>query len=116
MKKNKIIYLIIILAGIMILTANAGICAQDVAQHVPAVPAQIPTRPDEGLQPAITKFFITMMGVLISSVIIWAGLSFYNKFFVKRGQMLKSNGEEDLKTPKTIDDAVLFFIKKNKLK
>ncbi len=82
----------------MILTANAGLCEQ--------------TR-SAGMSMAITKFVLAMGGVLLSSVIIYVGLTVYNKFFVKsRSHSLE---EEILKTPKTVDDAVRFFIHKNKL-
>lgn len=59
------------------------------------------------------KFLYAMGGVALSSFIIFAGLTIYNKLFVKRH---KANDEDDLSTPDSIDDAVVFFIRKNKLR
>lgn len=55
-----------------------------------------------------------MGGVALSSIIIFAGLTVYNKFFVKQ-QRPHSLEEEILKTPKTTEEAIKFFINKNKL-
>ncbi len=115
LKNKKLILIgILILVGIIILSANAGFCADAVAQHTPALPAGTPVKNDV-LHNAIIKFTITMAGVLLSSVLIWAGLSIYNKFFVKTTTRNVSPDDDILRTPKTIEDAVAFFIKKNKL-
>ena len=105
---------LLILAGIMILSANAGFCADAVAQHVPALPAGTPTKTDV-FQNTLIKFAITMCGVLLSCICIWAGLTIYNRFFVKTSTRRISPDDDILKTPKTIEEAVTFFIKKNKL-
>lgn len=55
-----------------------------------------------------------MGGVALSSIIIFTGLTVYNKFFVKQ-QRPHSLEEEILKTPKTTEEAIKFFINKNKL-
>ena len=56
-----------------------------------------------------------MGGVALSSLIIFIGLTIYNKFFVH--SRLDGNSEDDvLKTPRSIDEALTFFIKKNKIK
>lgn len=82
----------------MFLTVNAGLCE---------------TTRNTAMSTAITKFLLAMGGVALSSIIIYTGLTVYNKFFVRN----KSHSIEDeiLKTPKTVDDAVKFFIQKNKL-
>ena len=59
------------------------------------------------------QFLYAMGGVALSSFIIFAGLTIYNKLFVKKH---KRNDDDDLSTPDSIDDAVVFFIKKNKLR
>lgn len=59
------------------------------------------------------KFLFAMGGVALSSFIIFAGLTVYNKIFVKKS---KADEDDDLSTPNSIDDAVVFFIKKNKLR
>lgn len=93
--KNKIFSLVITL----ILAANAGFCAQ--------------TR-TVAISDLMIKFVIAMVGVMLASVVIWAGLAIYNKMLI--GKKPVSNDEEILKTPKTIDEAVKFFISKNRLR
>lgn len=61
------------------------------------------------------KFIMAMGGVVISTFVIFAGLTIYNKFFVER-KNIRFNKDDSLSTPSTIDDAVIFFIKKNKLR
>ena len=82
----------------MFFTVNAGLCEQARSTDMTTT---------------VTKFALAMGGVVLSSIIIYAGLTIYNKFFVKN----RSHGFETeiLKTPKTVDDAVKFFINKNKL-
>ncbi len=93
--KNKIISTIFTL----ILTANVGLCEQT---HTSA------------MHTAAVKFGLAMGGVVLSSLIIYFGLTIYNKFFAK---MVNLKYEEDaLKTPQTTDEAVRFFIHKNKLR
>ena len=58
------------------------------------------------------KFIMAMGGVVISTFVIFAGLTIYNKFFVER-KNIRFNKDDSLSTPSTIDDAVIFFIKKN---
>lgn len=82
----------------MFLTVNAGLCEQ--ARNT-------------SMTTTITKFALAMGGVVLSSLIIFVGLTVYNKFFVKIRK--HSIEEEILRTPKTVDDAVNFFIHKNKL-
>ena len=60
------------------------------------------------------KFLYVMGGVVLSSVIIFAGLTIYNRFFVK--QNYAKSCDDTLKTPDNTGDAVSFFIKKNKLR
>ena len=94
--KNKIFNTFL---ALIFLTANAGLCEQ--------------TR-SAVMHNAIIKFGLAMGGVALSSIIIFAGLTLYNKFFVKQ-QRPHSLEEEILKTPKTTEEAIKFFINKNKL-
>ena len=64
---------------------------------------------------SIIKFSFAMAGVLVSSVIIYLGLTVYNKIR-ENSQAELSFEEEILKTPKTKDDAIRFYIKKNRLR
>lgn len=67
------------------------------------------------IKEAVIKFVLAMGGVALSSFVLFAGLSIYNKFFVER-KYIRFNNDDSLSTPNTIDDAVIFFIKKNKLR
>ncbi len=60
------------------------------------------------------KFLYAMGGVVLSSVIIFAGLTLYNRFFVS--PKYTKNDDATLKTPDNTEDAISFFIKKNKLR
>ena len=60
----------------------------------------------------IVKFSITMIGVVISIVSIFIGLTIYNKI---RNNLGLNTEDEILKAPKTKDDAIKFFIRKNKI-
>ena len=114
--KLKNLSLIILLGLIILLSTQAGICAEEIAQHVPAAAEAIPSKQAAGITLTATKLIVTMLGVVLSSVIIWAGLSIYNKFFVKSSLKNGALPEDTLNTPKTIQEAVTFFVKKNKLK
>ncbi len=93
--KNKFFLLVITL----ILTTNAGFCAQ--------------TR-TVAISDLMIKFVIAMVGVMLASVVIWAGLAMYNKILMRK--VSTATEDEILKTPKTIDKAVKFFISKNRLR
>lgn len=93
--KNKLLLIT------LFLTANAGFCET--------------TARDTVIHSAFVKFGFAMGGVLISSLIIYAGLTIYNKFFVKSSNSYCSD-DELTKTPKTTDEAIKFFIRKNRLK
>ena len=58
------------------------------------------------------KFGKVMLGVLIASVVIYVILCIWNAF------LKRSNNPEieksSLKSPQNVDDAILFFINKNK--
>lgn len=94
--KNKFFNTIITL---LFLTANAGLCEQ--------------TR-TAVMQNPMFKFALSMGGVLLSCIVIFAGLKLYKKFFYNR---IKTNSLQDeiLKTPRTTGEAIKFFINKNKL-
>ena len=58
---------------------------------------------------------MAMGGVVISTFVIFLGLTIYNKLFVER-KNIKFNQDDSLTTPNTVEDAVIFFVKKNKLR
>jgi len=80
---------------------------------ITAIPAF--SAPTEEVKATAIKFILAMGGVVFSSFIIFAGLAFYNKFFVER-KNIKFDKEDSLTTPSTVDDSIVFFIKKNKLR
>lgn len=119
MKNNllKILSLLGIIAIIYFLTNDIGYCAASAAQTAQttadAVSQTAPAA--NNIHNTIIKFAFAMGGVILSSVLIFAGLTVYNKIFVKNPHY--ANSEDDvLKTPKTVDDAIVFFLKKNRLK
>lgn len=85
-------------AAVILITANPAFSAQAV-----------------GIKQTAVKFLITMGGVALSSFIIFAGLSIYNKFFAEKN-FNKSDKDDSLSTPDNTDEAITFFIKKNKLR
>ncbi len=98
-------------ALVLIVSAGMGFCAADTVQQA----GQALPQTQVTFYSAAIKFLKAMAGVAISSFIIYAGLTIYNKFFVKTP--LDGNSEEDvLKTPHSTDEALTFFIKKNKIK
>lgn len=92
--RNKILFFSFVT---LILTANAAY----------SMPLAVKT--------SIVKFSLAMAGVAVSSLIIYLGLSVYNRIR-ENIQVELSPEEEILKTPKSKDEAVKFYIKKNKLR
>ena len=90
--KNKIFLTFLTI----ILTANAGFSLPLSVKNV------------------VVKFSYAMGGVLVSSLLIFLALSIYNK--LKTNNIGETSEEEILKTPKTKDDAINFFIRKNRLR
>lgn len=63
----------------------------------------------------MVKFGKVMLGVLIASVVIYVILYIWNAV-LKHSKEKHITTDLSLKTPQNTDDAVLFFINKNKLK
>lgn len=61
-----------------------------------------------------------MGGIAVSSVIIFVGLSLYNKFFINKDDEIDINFDEDENPDKTdtdgVDDAIISFVKQNRLR
>ena len=111
MRNNKILQYGLILSMVMlifVISAHYGFAA-DITEHTPTTAAPV------SFHNAVIKFLKAMGGVALSSFIIFAGLAIYNRFFVK--QRLDGNREDDvLKNSHSVDEALIFFIKQNKLK
>ena len=69
------------------------------------------------IKTVIMKFGITMGSVLISLLIIWILLNFYKAYTAEETKKAKTQSlyGDTLDTPKSIDDAVIMFIDKNRL-
>lgn len=116
MKNNsfKILFILGIIAIIYFITNDIGYCAATAAQTAQTA-AQTGTPAGSNANDTIVKFAFAMGGVVISSLVIFLGLTVYNRFFVKNPQYAASE-DDILRTPKTVDDAVIFFLKKNRLR
>lgn len=64
----------------------------------------------------IKKLSLAMIGVLGSSVILFLGLSFYNKFFVSSKIKNPDIDKLSFRNPTDIDEAINMFIARNRLK
>ena len=64
---------------------------------------------------ALVKFCMVMAAVLLSSFIIFVGLSIWNAI-LKRSRSKAIDYDATLKSPQSVDEAILLFIGKNKLK
>lgn len=111
-KTVRILSLIVIAVAIVIVAAQNGFCDTDIANQVPAVAGQAA---NTAKHDTIIKFAVAMAGVILSSFVIFAGLWVYNKFFVDKSLFPNDDRDDVLNTPKTVDEAVTFFIKRNKL-
>ena len=68
------------------------------------------------LKVIIAKFSIAMIGVALFSILIYFGLSLYNKFFVSDNIKDVSKKDISLSSPRDKNEAILNFIYKNRLK
>lgn len=68
------------------------------------------------MKTVMSKFGLAMGGVVAFSLILYIGLSLYNKFFV--GEQIKDFKlrKDSLRTPADKDEAVMMFIAKNRLR
>ena len=64
---------------------------------------------------AIIKFATVMFAVMISSFVIYLGLAIWNAI-LNRSRHKTIDYEATLKAPQSVDEAILLFIQKNKLK
>lgn len=72
-------------------------------------------KPDEqmGFKYAFFKFFVAMMGVLVSALAIFAGLKIYKKFVLKNNSKLDNvDYDKSLESPKDFKEAINLFLDK----
>lgn len=94
--KNKIKKQTIFLAAVILFTALPAYCAQTIQQTA-------------------TKFLFVMCGVAISSLVIYLGLTIYNKFILKHKYNITEK-TNDYTEPTNLDESVVLFIKRNQLR
>lgn len=67
----------------------------------------------KGFKYAIFKFFLAMLGVLVSAVAIFAGLKLYKKLALKTNAKFDSiDYDKTLESPKDFKDAINLFLDK----
>ena len=112
----KVISIIGLIALVYFLTNDIGHCAaaSNAAQSVQPVAKVTTGTAVPSLHGTIIKFLYAMAGVVISSFLIFGGLTIYNRIF-GRNVNISNTANDVLRTPKTKEDAIIFFIKKNKL-
>ncbi len=125
LKNKKIIIFSILILGLIILSVQGGMCAgiadnqtvtdTALAQNMTVFGSGFQFKTDS-LNSVIAKFMITMGAVIVSLLLIGAGLCLYKNFLSKNTITKKNLLDDKLNSPNTIDEAVAFFINKNRLK
>ena len=119
MKNKKLLKTLSILAlsaAMVVVAAQSGICEPDAVQNAAPVVAESVEQATKSVNnDVIIKFAVAMLGVVVSAVILFLGLWIYNKFFVDKRLFPNNNGDDVVNTPKTVNEAVIGFIKRNKL-
>lgn len=100
--KNKLVHKLMYAISVVILFTA------DFAYSAPSAKAAIKT--------LMTKYSLAMFGVVVFSVLIYIGLTVYNKFFVASQVKDFKLSKDSLRTPSDKDEAVMMFITKNRLK
>lgn len=68
------------------------------------------------MKPMFEKYAIAMLAIVIASLVLFIGLSVYNRLLSLKQLKKFRNVNESLKTPETVEDAVTMYITKNRLK
>lgn len=107
-KVIKIILLLVVVLGV------SQICLGETPDS--AIVADIAKDNDSTeMTKAIMKFVTVMVGVMVSSFAIFIGLSIWNAI-LSRSRSKNVDYDLSLKAPQSVDEAVLMFIHKNRLK
>ncbi len=100
--KNKFIYKFMYAISVVIFFTA------DFACSTPSAKAAVKT--------LMTKYSLAMFGVVFFTILIYAGLSIYNKFFVSSQIKDFKLSRDSLRSPSDKDEAVIMFLTKNRLK
>ncbi len=103
--KLRLLILTLIVFGV----SQIGFCETPDAVQTAAAPE------NSELFSALIKFATVMFAVMLSSFAIFVGLSIWNAI-LNRSRSKTIDYEATLKEPQSVDEAILFFIQKNKLK
>ena len=96
--RNNFINKIIVAVFALCFSANAAYCEQLT------------------LKTTITKFGLAMFGVLFFSILLYVGLTLYNKLFVAPYVKDVELRDYSLHSPKDKEEAIMMYISKNRLK
>ena len=108
MNRNLILIMLIILG-----VSQVAFC--ETPDAVTEVVATAATPEKSEMFSALIKFAVVMVAVLLSSVVIFIGLSVWNAI-LRRSRSKTIDYEATLSAPQSVDEAVLLFIQKNKLR
>lgn len=79
------------------------------------IKTEFATKTPFGKRQMAMKFFLAMLGVATSSVVIYVMLSLYNRFFYGgRKEIVVNEDDNDFKTPTNMKEAINIFLKKTK--
>lgn len=118
--KNKIklfISILVICVSIMFSSGNAYadmFGANGTRESVNKVTTEFATKAPFGKREMAMKFLLAMLGVATSSVVIYVGLSLYNRFVYKNKTVVINEDDNDFKTPTNMKEAINIFLKKTK--
>lgn len=119
MKNKKNIILTVLFISLTFLSVQSGWCSNE-SQPPSAVQVNTLTKENipmkkDSMKDILAKFGITMGGVFISLLVIWIGLNIFKNYKFKKKVTNQTSIKTGLKTPETIDDAIVSFINQNRL-
>ncbi|GEM_PF-6441865 len=98
--------------------AHKAVTDQNVANTSSKTSLDFATKTPMGRKQLAIKFLIAMMGVVVSSVVIFVGLSLYNKLMYGTTTRTKDDDysaeDDEYKTPSNMKEALNIFLKKTK--
>ena len=114
--KNKFkIFLLALVMSISFALSTGDAYADTTAPKNDTAKIEFATKAPFGKRQLAMKFIMAMLGVAASSVIIYVGLSVYNKLMYGSSHRLVINDDDDdFKTPTNMKDAINIFLKKTK--
>lgn len=114
--KNKFkIFLLVLVMSISFALSTGDAYADTATQQKNSTKIEFATKAPFGKRQLAMKFLLAMLGVAVSSVIIFVGLSVYNKLMYGSSHRLVINDDDDdFKTPTNMKDAINIFLKKTK--